>query len=206
MKYHVCRNLVQKYLYEGMGGKKFIRTQPGSVLDTLYPCTNHSPNACSICGHTFQDHLLFWWKSRRNEKSDYDLHLDKTYFRAKAWADGNSTDFNDDKFVPNSTRSSGFSWRQPRVVGKNVEQTTLCSGVTDGCGGTSPLAFSGPYFTWFEQWLHLNSDKPIRLSRDLFWYIGAPALWYTVVNLKNLDKKENNLRELRHETRRRWGV
>eukprot|EP00565_Helicotheca_tamesis_P005978 CAMPEP_0185734888 /NCGR_PEP_ID=MMETSP1171-20130828/23742_1 /TAXON_ID=374046 /ORGANISM="Helicotheca tamensis, Strain CCMP826" /LENGTH=270 /DNA_ID=CAMNT_0028405015 /DNA_START=62 /DNA_END=874 /DNA_ORIENTATION=+ len=74
VKYHWCMRLLRDNLYEGKGGKMFVRIRPGSILEALYPCSRHSPDRCIFCGMTFQDHLTKWWEPKLS--SPYDDHLD----------------------------------------------------------------------------------------------------------------------------------
>uniref|UniRef100_A0A7S0CEK4 Uncharacterized protein n=1 Tax=Proboscia inermis TaxID=420281 RepID=A0A7S0CEK4_9STRA len=74
VKYKLCVRLMQSKVYEGRGGKKFVRIRPNSLLEDLYPCSQHSPNRCLICKETFRDHLLSWWMPHLN--SPYDKYID----------------------------------------------------------------------------------------------------------------------------------
>ena len=50
--------------------------RPGSILESLYPCSDHAPDRCSSCGMSFLEHLEQWWKPRL--QSPFDAYLDKT--------------------------------------------------------------------------------------------------------------------------------
>ena len=56
--------------------KKFVRIKPGSILESLYPPSQHGPDKCLLCGLTFHDHLTCWWY--KNLYSPYDFYLDDT--------------------------------------------------------------------------------------------------------------------------------
>lgn len=73
-RYHICERLLRGSVYEGLGGKKFIRMKQRSVLANLYPLSRHGPSRCLLCGQSFQSHLMSWWFSRRY--TPYDLYLD----------------------------------------------------------------------------------------------------------------------------------
>jgi len=73
-RYHVCKRLLRDNVYEGLGGKKFVRIRPNSVLESLYPLSRHSPDRCLICGQSFRSHLTSWWFQRLY--TPYDLYLD----------------------------------------------------------------------------------------------------------------------------------
>ena len=49
--------------------------KPGSILESLYPPSNHGPDKCLICGLSFRDHLQCWWYPHLY--SSYDRHLDE---------------------------------------------------------------------------------------------------------------------------------
>jgi hypothetical protein len=80
IRYHMCHSELKKYIYEGKGGKKYVRLLPDSVLEKLYPCTQYATDRCSICQFSFRDHLVSWWKPRLG--SDLDLHLDSVQSQA----------------------------------------------------------------------------------------------------------------------------
>lgn len=67
-KYHHVLNLSRQYTIEGLGGKKFIRIPPNSILEKFYPqlvSGQLKPNKCWLCGYSWQDHLKFWWDCRK---------------------------------------------------------------------------------------------------------------------------------------------
>jgi len=73
-RYHVCIRLLRESVYEGLGGKKFLRMKQGSVLASLYPLSMHGPDRCLICNQSFHRHLMTWWFPKRY--TPYDLYLD----------------------------------------------------------------------------------------------------------------------------------
>lgn len=56
---------------------KFVRIQPGSMLQLLYPCSQYSLDKCVLCGGTFRDHLTLWWS--KHLYTPYDRYLDQVY-------------------------------------------------------------------------------------------------------------------------------
>lgn len=79
---HLCRRLVRDQVYEGLGGKKFVRIKPDSLLSALYPCSQHKTDGCLVCGHTWHDHLHDWWGRRRPARhAPCDDHVDAVYDR-----------------------------------------------------------------------------------------------------------------------------
>jgi hypothetical protein len=75
--YRWSRWLLKDCVYEGLGGQKFVRIEPGSILQLLYPWSRYSPDRCVLCGGTFQDHLTLWWS--KNLYTPFDQILDKDY-------------------------------------------------------------------------------------------------------------------------------
>jgi len=70
-----CNHLIKDCIYEGMGGKKFVRIRPGSILQLIYdPKSNYSPDRCCFCGGYFRDHLTLWW-SKKHLYKPFDLWL-----------------------------------------------------------------------------------------------------------------------------------
>jgi len=76
-KYHLCRHLLRDCVYEGRGGRRFVRIEPGSLLQLLYPLSQHHPDRCLVCSGTFRDHLTLWWS--KHLYTPYDLYLDTVY-------------------------------------------------------------------------------------------------------------------------------
>ena len=56
---------------------QFVRIQPGSMLQLLYPCSRYSVDKCILCGGTFRDHLTLWWS--KHLYTPYDRYLDQVY-------------------------------------------------------------------------------------------------------------------------------
>jgi len=75
-RYHLCKRLLRGNIYEGLGGKRFVRIKPKSVLESLYPPSSHGSDRCLLCHHTFADHLASWWFP--NRYTPFDTWLDDT--------------------------------------------------------------------------------------------------------------------------------
>ena len=56
---------------------QFVRIQPGSMLQLLYPCSRYNVDKCVLCGGTFRDHLTLWWS--KHLYTPYDRYLDQVY-------------------------------------------------------------------------------------------------------------------------------
>lgn len=72
-----CQHLLKDCVYEGLGGQKFVRIEPGSILQLLYPCSRYSPDRCVLCGGTHRDHLTLWWG--KHLYTPFDQSMEKTY-------------------------------------------------------------------------------------------------------------------------------
>ncbi len=53
---------------------QFVRIKPDSLLEKLYPPTQHGLDKCLLCGLSFHDHLTCWWYPQLY--SSYDTYLD----------------------------------------------------------------------------------------------------------------------------------
>ena len=59
---------------------QFVRIRPNSILESLYPCSQHSSDRCIWCGHTFREHLEHWAQPYTN--TSYSKLLDIVYEEA----------------------------------------------------------------------------------------------------------------------------
>ena len=73
--YRWCKHLMRDCVYEGKGGRRFVRIPPGSILQLLHPISRYSTDRCVFCGGSFHDHLELWW-SKKHLYKPFDLHLD----------------------------------------------------------------------------------------------------------------------------------
>lgn len=70
IKYKETIYQVNQNTLEGKGGVKFVRMQPGTLLSAWYPQLRKGlikPNACYICGYSWNDHLEFWWYLKKRK-------------------------------------------------------------------------------------------------------------------------------------------
>lgn len=75
--YKWCNHLLKDHIYEGRGGKRFVRFESNSILQLLYPCSRYAPDRCMVCGGGFSDHLELWWS--KHLYTPWDLYMDRTY-------------------------------------------------------------------------------------------------------------------------------
>lgn len=70
LKYKETLYQTRQNTIEGRGGKKFIRMQPGSMLEKWYPQLKSGllkPDGCVLCGFSYKEHLEYWWRCRRRQ-------------------------------------------------------------------------------------------------------------------------------------------
>ncbi|KAL7478535.1 hypothetical protein ACHAW6_004291 [Cyclotella cf. meneghiniana] len=84
--------------YEGLGGRKFVRVQPGSILEKWYPQLRRGAlrkDGCLLCGYSFTDHLEFWSTCKqirgKGSPSYFDRYLESTSSNLKGHTKGYST-------------------------------------------------------------------------------------------------------------------
>jgi hypothetical protein len=86
-----CTHLLRECIYEGRGGVKFVRIEPGSILQLLYPSLRHySPDSCVLCGGTYQDHLALAWA--KHLYTPLDRRLDDDYKNGRLEKHDNEVD------------------------------------------------------------------------------------------------------------------
>lgn len=81
-KYKETIYQVRQNTIEGLGGKKFVRIQPNSLLEKWYPQLIGGmlkPDRCCICGYSWKDHLQFWWhcKQKKGVCKQFDSYMDR---------------------------------------------------------------------------------------------------------------------------------
>lgn len=68
IKYHTVHHQARLHTYEGLGGKKFVRIPPGSLLEKWYPQKALlKEDGCCICGYGWKDHLEYWWWKKKKK-------------------------------------------------------------------------------------------------------------------------------------------
>jgi hypothetical protein len=72
---------IRENSFEGLRGRKFVRVQPGSLLEKWLPQMRRGrlkKDGCVLCGYSFRDHLEYWSNCRQKVKgvSAFDRYLD----------------------------------------------------------------------------------------------------------------------------------
>jgi len=128
--YKWTQHLLKDCVYEGRGGKKFVRIRPGSVLQLLYPSSsNYSPDKCLICGGCFRDHLRLWWA--KHLYTPYDRLLDETYARGVVLLDDSSAD--------NTGRQRASTSRRNRKTAANWRKREKKSRISSSSSGSTSV-------------------------------------------------------------------
>ena len=64
IKYKETTYQVKKNTIEGLGGKRFVRIRPNSLLERWLPQLRANQlkiDGCIICGYSYREHLEYWW-------------------------------------------------------------------------------------------------------------------------------------------------
>ena len=80
LKYKHTTYQVKEQTIEGLGGKKFIRIQPNTLLERWYPQLRKGllkPDSCALCGYSWDDHLMYWdyLKQKKRGISEFDQYI-----------------------------------------------------------------------------------------------------------------------------------
>lgn len=184
-RYHVCKRLLRDNVYEGLGGKKFVRIRPRSILASLYPLSRHGPDRCLICGQSFRNHLTNRWFPRLY--TPYDLYLDDV---RNAGASVRGTEADSDDGDGEKVRSVSRRWfgRRGAAVGSRntvVEpgSTSLAADGRDGPAGSDggPLAYHRKYVRDVSS----NDGEDVRLSEDYEMWLVNQSVRYRVPKRKD---------------------
>jgi hypothetical protein len=76
IKFKETTSQVKENTIEGLGGRRFVRVKPGSLLERWYPqlrANQLKVDGCFLCGYSFREHLEFWWwcKKQRTTGGGY---------------------------------------------------------------------------------------------------------------------------------------
>jgi len=83
IKCSATNRLISQNTCEGLGGRKFVRVQPGSYFEKWLPHVRTGrlkKDGCCLCGYSFRQHLHYWSRCKRNkESSTFDEFLDSAF-------------------------------------------------------------------------------------------------------------------------------
>lgn len=169
IKYGETNRLIRKNTYEGLGGRKFVRVQPGGYFERWMPQLRGGKlkkDACWLCGYSFRDHLEYWSGCKRTnnggKQSAFDSYLDT---------------FN----KMNTNRASGYSFHQRYVEevqpnkrlkknGKVIRESEI-GGVSYLIPPFNPISDDGrPKKPWTAFMLVLARVAALERVDDLIWF------------------------------------
>jgi hypothetical protein len=64
IKYKETTYQVRENTIEGIGGKRFVRVKPNSLLErwlSQLRANQLKTDGCILCGHSYREHLEYWW-------------------------------------------------------------------------------------------------------------------------------------------------
>lgn len=83
IKYKEATYQVKENTIEGIGGKRFVRVKPNSLLERWLPqlrANQLKTDGCILCGHSYREHLEYWWwckKQATGGVSNFESFIDK---------------------------------------------------------------------------------------------------------------------------------
>ena len=86
IKYKEATYQVKENTIEGIGGKRFVRVKPNSLLERWLPqlrANQLKTDGCILCGHSYREHLEYWWwckKQATGGVSNFESFIDQTTF------------------------------------------------------------------------------------------------------------------------------
>jgi hypothetical protein len=164
-KYHETISLAQQHTFEGKGGKKFVRLQPNTTLERWYPqlkMGHLKTNGCLLCGHSYKDHLDYWWYCRR-KKGDVS-EFDRFITNSVADCDFKRNSFHRNYVEEVDESSTSSRRRKGQEVRKSVE-----AGVTFMVPRFDPLADGRPKSIGSVLILSLARIQSLVKVEDLIW-------------------------------------
>jgi len=159
IKFKETTVLVKENTIEGLGGKRFVRAKPGSLLERWYPqlrANKLKTDGCFLCGHSFREHLEYWWWCKKRSNEDY------SNFESVIGEGGS------DSFHSNYVAESGTIKRKREPKGLEV-RTSFEGGVSYVVPPFNPLADGKPKHVWTVMLLALARTSALVRLEDLIW-------------------------------------
>ena len=159
IKFRETTALVKENTIEGLGGKRFVRVKPGSLLERWYPqlrANKLKTDGCFLCGHTFREHLEYWWWCKKRSNGHY------SKFESVIGEGGS------DSFHSNYVDESGATKRKKEHKGLEV-RTSFEGGVSYVVPPFNPLADGKPKRVWTVMLLALARTSALVRLEDLIW-------------------------------------
>ena len=166
IKYRETFRKMSQNTYEGLGGRKFVRVQPGTYFERCLPQLKNGmlkKDGCWICGHSFREHLVHWSEcKRKSEPSHFDDFLDS--FPSKLnW--GSSLNSFHKQYVEEFQPGAKRPRRKSKVI-----RTSGVGDVTYLVPSFDPLADGKPKQPWTAFMLLLARNAALERIDDLIWF------------------------------------
>jgi len=160
IKFKETISQVKENTIEGLGGKRFVRVKPGSVFARWYPqlrANQLKVDGCFLCGHSFREHLEFWWWCKKRSTGGY------SKFETVI---GDS--ISDDKHYRKYVDELGVNKRTKHHKGLEV-RTSFEGGISYVIPPFDPLADGKPKRVWTVLMLALARTAALVRLEDLIW-------------------------------------
>ena len=164
-KYHTTISLAQQNIFEGKGGNKFVRLQPNTNLEKWYPQLRQGflkTDGCLLCGHSYNEHLQFWW-NRRRKKGDVS-EFDRCMTMGVADRDFKRNSFHKSYVQEVDEKSANSLRRRGMEIRKSIE-----TGVIFVVPRFDPLADGHPKSIGSVLLLSLARIQSLVRLEDLMW-------------------------------------
>lgn len=168
IKYRETYRKMQQNTYEGLGGRKFVRVQPGSYFERCLPQLKSGKlkkDGCWICGYSFREHLIYWSECKqRRRHSALDDYLDSIPSKINGGSSRDMQSFHKnyvEEFQPGAKRSR----RKSKLIrASGVEDVSYLVPPFD------PLADGKPKQPWTVFMLLLARNAALERVDDLIWF------------------------------------
>lgn len=161
IKFKETTSLVNENTIEGLGGKRFVRVKPGSLLERWYPqlrAGQLKTNGCALCGHSFPEHLEYWWWCKKRSSNE-----DYSKFESVIGEGGS------DSFYSKYVDQSGDN-KHKRDHNKGLEvRTSFDGGISYVVPPFNPLEGGKPKRVWTVLILALARTSALVRLEDLIW-------------------------------------
>lgn len=160
IKFKETTSLVNENTIEGLGGKRFVRVKPGSLLERWYPQLRTGQlktDGCALCGHSFREHLEYWWWCKKRSNGGY------SKFESVVGEGGSNSFYS--KYVDQSGAN-----KQKRDHKNGLEvRKSFDGGISYIVPPFNPLVDGKPKRVWTVLMLALARTSALVRLEDLIW-------------------------------------
>ncbi|KAL3794923.1 hypothetical protein HJC23_004300 [Cyclotella cryptica] len=180
-KYREITSQLNRNTYEGLGGRKFVRAQPGSVLEKWYPQLRKGAlkkDGCLLCGYSFTDHLEFWSKCKQirgqGRVSCFFRYLESTSSNLKCHPE-RSVSAMDQSFHQQYVEECSNDTQRSKRRGKELKRT-FDGNVSYLVPPFNPSADGKPKKLWTVLILAMARTAALARVDDLIWFDKVASL------------------------------